>query len=452
MTPLWGTIPPTKGNQYYEAVNEPARRRSITVPDHATATPTATSWPPVLASAKDVPDWVCIPTWNLPPRFGSEVVENALPGPHPVPGRRQGQAVPEPRQHPHRRLEVLRLQRQALRPAVPRRGHHRRDLLPRGHPRRAAASPRRRRTARTLLDLAKELTGGERWGAEDLWNTRRDHPRVSRRSGSSTATSSSTGSRPTSTARRSSGTPRCSPAAPSTRTPSPTSRRRQDAVRVRQVAHRQRRRRRLARGPARQPGQQPRVLAAAVRPVRRRRRHAGALEGQPGQHLLLPQEDGRRGQDQGAPRDRQLPRRAVRHHRVRHHQQRRRGRALHHAATTACPVPTELAATELQPTYIFLVDPPISRTHGAVPGLRQGASARGRRTRPSTRRSRCSTRMQIVEPQQYASIGQPFVDLEKDISRGRKSHGATSTRRSRPGRRPAATSCGRSTRTSWTQQ
>ena len=27
---------------------------------------------------------------------------------------------------------------------------------------------------------------------------------------------------------------------------------------------------------------------------------------------------------------------------------------------------------------------------------------------------------QIVEPQQYASIGQPFVDLEKDISRGRK--------------------------------
>lgn len=28
--------------------------------------------------------------------------------------------------------------------------------------------------------------------------------------------------------------------------------------------------------------------------------------------------------------------------------------------------------------------------------------------------------MQIVEPPQYASIGQPFVDLEKDISRGRK--------------------------------
>ena len=28
---------------------------------------------------------------------------------------------------------------------------------------------------------------------------------------------------------------------------------------------------------------------------------------------------------------------------------------------------------------------------------------------------------QISEPQQYASIAQPFVDLEKDISRGRKS-------------------------------
>jgi putative aldouronate transport system substrate-binding protein len=29
--------------------------------------------------------------------------------------------------------------------------------------------------------------------------------------------------------------------------------------------------------------------------------------------------------------------------------------------------------------------------------------------------------IQISEPDEYASIGQPFVDLEKDISRGRKS-------------------------------
>ena len=39
------------------------------------------------------------------------------------------------------------------------------------------------------------------------------------------------------------------------------------------------------------------------------------------------------------------------------------------------PVPTELAATELQPTYIFLVDPPLSETSTCrIPGYVKAAS------------------------------------------------------------------------------
>ena len=76
MTPLWGTIPPTKGNKYYEAVNEMLGSDiQFQITDgNVYGDKLAT----VLASAKDVPDWVCVPTWNLPPRFGSEIVENVF--------------------------------------------------------------------------------------------------------------------------------------------------------------------------------------------------------------------------------------------------------------------------------------------------------------------------------------------------------------------------------------
>ena len=82
-------------------------------------------------------------------------------------------------------------------------------------------------------------------------------------------------------------------------------------------------------------------------------------------------------------------------------------------------MPTELAATELQPTYIFLVDPPISETHVQYPGYVKAASEwKANAAQYAT--DPLFYAQQIVEPQQYASIGQPFVDLEKDISRGRK--------------------------------
>lgn len=76
MTPLWGTPPPTSGNQYYAAVNAVlGSTLSFQIADgndYGTVLATA------LAAPKDLPDWVSVPTWNIPPRFGSEIVPNVF--------------------------------------------------------------------------------------------------------------------------------------------------------------------------------------------------------------------------------------------------------------------------------------------------------------------------------------------------------------------------------------
>jgi len=69
MTPAWWAVPPAlPQNTYYKAVNE---RLGATInfqvnDGNAYADKVQT----VLASPKDVPDWMVIPGWNLPPRFG----------------------------------------------------------------------------------------------------------------------------------------------------------------------------------------------------------------------------------------------------------------------------------------------------------------------------------------------------------------------------------------------
>lgn len=68
MTPAWWAVPPAlPQNSYYKAVNE---RLGATInfqvnDGNAYADKVQT----VLASPKDVPDWMVIPGWNLPPRF-----------------------------------------------------------------------------------------------------------------------------------------------------------------------------------------------------------------------------------------------------------------------------------------------------------------------------------------------------------------------------------------------
>ncbi|WP_083942231.1 extracellular solute-binding protein [Sanguibacter suarezii] len=76
MTPLWGTPPPTSGNQYYAAVNallgSTLNFQIADGNDYGTVLATA------LAAPKDLPDWVSVPSWNMPPRFGSEIVPNVF--------------------------------------------------------------------------------------------------------------------------------------------------------------------------------------------------------------------------------------------------------------------------------------------------------------------------------------------------------------------------------------
>ena len=71
MTPLWGTIPPTSGNQYFDAVNAAmGTTLNFQISDGNTYGDKLAA---VLASPKDVADWVSIPSWNNPPRFGQAV-------------------------------------------------------------------------------------------------------------------------------------------------------------------------------------------------------------------------------------------------------------------------------------------------------------------------------------------------------------------------------------------
>ena len=74
MTPAWWTVPPAlPGNSYYTAVNkELGATVNFQVNDGNTYYDKIQT---VLASPKDVPDWVVIPSWNLPPRFG-QAAEN----------------------------------------------------------------------------------------------------------------------------------------------------------------------------------------------------------------------------------------------------------------------------------------------------------------------------------------------------------------------------------------
>ncbi|NAZ84664.1 extracellular solute-binding protein [Kineococcus indalonis] len=68
MSPAWWTTPPgAEDNAYFQAVNEAlGATLDFQIADGNTY---ADKLQAVLASPKDVPDWVVIPTWNIPPRF-----------------------------------------------------------------------------------------------------------------------------------------------------------------------------------------------------------------------------------------------------------------------------------------------------------------------------------------------------------------------------------------------
>ncbi|WP_114560121.1 extracellular solute-binding protein [Desertihabitans aurantiacus] len=169
MTPLWGTIPPADGNQYYEAVNEMIGNTiEFQITDgNVYADKLAT----VLASPRDVPDWVQIPQWNFPSRFGSEIVGNVFADLTPYLAGDAVSKYPNLANIPtdawrscvfNGKLYGIPYPDTPIRDAL----YYRDDLLAeRGIDPQVGS-------AEELLALAKEINdpGANRWAAEDLWS------------------------------------------------------------------------------------------------------------------------------------------------------------------------------------------------------------------------------------------------------------------------------------------
>jgi putative aldouronate transport system substrate-binding protein len=75
MTPLWGAIPPSDGNKYYEAVNKALGATLKIQP--ADGNTYGDKLPPLFAADK-VPDWVQIPGWNTAPLDFGKAVEKTF--------------------------------------------------------------------------------------------------------------------------------------------------------------------------------------------------------------------------------------------------------------------------------------------------------------------------------------------------------------------------------------
>jgi len=419
MTPLWGTIPPTTGNQYYKAVNG---MLGSTIEFQITDGNTyGDKLATVLASAKDVPDWVCVPTWNLPPRFGSEIVGNVFQDLTPFLAGDKVKAYPNLANIPsdawkfcvfNGKLYGLPFPGGIITDAI----FYRKDLI------EGLGITVDVKNGDDLLALALELTdkSAGRWGAEDLWVASTIINRV------------------------------------------PPKWKKDDAGKLVHRVESDEYRAALA-------WNAKLFASGAVHPDAVADMAAQAKKRfQSGQSLLM--NDGLGGWNEALrdnlasnPKYWQEPfdpfaadggkpvffkgnptnifsflKKSDDKARI----TELLGLANLLAApfgTTECdvitngvegvhytrdstglPVPTPLAATELQPTYIFLVDGPIVETHVQYPGYVKAAStwqvkAADFVTDP------LFYGQQISEPTQFGSLAQPFVDLEKDISRGRKS-------------------------------
>ncbi|SFK51741.1 extracellular solute-binding protein [Cellulomonas sp. KH9] len=416
MTPLWGTIPPTRGNQYYEAVNGILGSTiEFRITDGNTYGDKLAT---VLASAKDVPDWVCVPTWNIPPRFGSEIVPNLF---QDLTAHLGGDAVKD---YPNLaniptdawkfcvfdgRLYGLPFPGETITDAT----FVRSDVLD------ELGITLDVRNGQDLLDLASELTGGGRWGAEDLWNTsaiihsvpprwRLDGDRLVHR----VETEEYRAALAWNAELFASGAVHPDAVADQqgeakTRFQSGASLLMSDGLGGWHEALRDN----LASNPGywQQPLDPFEVDGGT--PVLWKGNPANIFS------FLKRSDDEERVRELlalanvlAAPfgtTEFDLVQNGV--------------EGVHYTkGEGGVPVPTALAATELQPTYMFLVDGPIANTRVQYPGYVEASSTWQQKAAEFITEPLFYAQ-QIVEPAQFASIGQPFVDLEKDISRGRKS-------------------------------
>ena len=418
MTPLWGTIPPSQGNKYYEAVNAMLGSKiEFQITDGNTYGDKLAT---VLASSKDVPDWVCVPTWVLPPRFGSEIVGNVFQDLTPYLAGDKVKAYPNLANIPsdawkfcvfNGKLYGLPFPGAIITDAI----FYRKDLID------GLGIAVNVKNGADLLALAKELTDAKagRWGAEDLWTTstiihavppkwkvvggklvhrvESDEYRAALEWNAKLFASGAV--HPDAVAGQDGDSKK--------RFQSGKSLIMNDGLGGWNEALRDN----LASTPSY--SQQPFDTFAADggKPV--------LFKGNPTNIFsFLKKSDDKKKITEllGLANLLAAPFGTTECDVITNGVE-----GVHYTKNSAgLPVPTALAAKELQPTYIFLVDGPIAETHMQYPGYVKAASlwqadAAKYVTDPAF------YGQQISEPQRFGSLATPFVDLEKDISRGRKS-------------------------------
>lgn len=418
MTPLWGTIPPTKGNKYYEAVNEALGSTiQFQIADGNTYGDKLAT---VLASSKDVPDWVCVPNWNLPPRFASEIVGNVFQDLTPFLAGDKVKDYPNLANIPsdvwkfcvfNGRLYGLPMPGEVLTDAT----FYRQDVLE-----QLGITPDVK-NGEDLIDLALELTDASagRWGAEDLWTTaaiiyavppkwRLDGDKLVHRVETdeyrealawNAKLFASGAVHPDAVAGQDGDAKQ--------RFQSGKSLIMADGLGAWNEALRD------------NLGSNPTFWLQPFAPFAGDGGTPVLFKGNPANiYSFLKKSD-----DEG--RIKELlalanvlagPFGTTEFDLVNYGVE-----GVHYTKDAdGLPVPTDLAATEVQPTYMFLVAGPIANAKVQYPGYVEAASA-WQADAAQYLTDPLFFGRQIAEPQQYASIGEPFRDLEKDISRGRKS-------------------------------
>lgn len=417
MTPLWGTIPPTSGNKYYEAVNG---LLGSTIEFQITDGNTyGDKLATVLASAKDVADWVCVPTWNLPPRFGSEIVGNVFEDLTPFLAGDKVKDYPNLANIPtdawkfcvfNGKLYGLPFPGAIITDAI----FYRKDLI------EAMGVKVDVKNGDDLLALALELTDASKglWGAEDLWVTstiiHRVPPKWKLDGGKlvhrvetaeyraalewNAKLFASGAVHPDAVADQA--------AEAKKRFQSGKSLIMNDGFGGWNEALRDN----LASNPTYwQQAFEP-FAADGGKPV--------MFKGNPTNIFsFLKKSDDKKKITEllGLANLLAAPFGTTEYDVITNGVE-----GVHYTKDSAgLPVPTPLAATELQPTYMFLVDGPIVETHVQYPGYVKAASV-WQTGAAAYVVDPLFYGQQISEPQQFGSLAQPFVDLEKDISRGRK--------------------------------
>ncbi|HEY8720271.1 extracellular solute-binding protein [Pengzhenrongella sp.] len=418
MTPLWGTIPPTKGNQYYKAVND---LLGSTIEFQITDGNTyGDKLATVLASSKDVPDWVCVPTWNLPARFGSEIVGNVFEDLTPFLAGDKVKAYPNLANIPsaawkycvfNGKLYGLPFPGGILSDAI----FYRNDLL-----KKMGISPDVK-NGDDLLALAKELTDAKagRWGTDDLWTAatlmhgvvpkwKVDGGKLVHR----VETDEYRAALAWNAKLFASGV--VHPDALAGQDGEAKSRFQSGKTLIANDGlggWNEALRDNLAANPtyAQQPFDP--FAADGGTPVLFKTNPTGIFS-----FLKKTDDKAKINELLGIANLLAAPFGTSECNLITNGVE-----GVHYTkdAKSGLPVPTPLAAKELQPTYIFLVDGPIAETHVQYPGYVDAISTWQTKAADFVVEP-AFFGQQISEPQQFGSLAQPFVDLEKDISRGRK--------------------------------